>query len=249
MRSFVNPGFFGVILLCFALPFCSIRCNGFKLYSFSGIQLVTGAEVAPEHPSNPFSSLMGNSTLGGGGSTSGMYDSTQVRPVSHVAIPLIIILCIAVITIVMTSFKKLPGFTIGLISAGVILVLIIIQNFMLQSEMMSRIAESGQGGNQFMGGFLGINISSDVGCWFMVITCLGAIVFNIICLSQKNKPPAPLRPNYPPQNYPPQYPPGYYQGQQNYPPNYPPQNYPPNYPPQNYPPNYPPPNNPPQNNP
>ncbi len=40
-----SPGFYGVIILCFFLPFVNLSCSGQKIMSLSGFQLITGSEV------------------------------------------------------------------------------------------------------------------------------------------------------------------------------------------------------------
>ena len=40
-----SPGFFGVIALCFLLPFVSITCTGSRIVTITGLDFVTGAKV------------------------------------------------------------------------------------------------------------------------------------------------------------------------------------------------------------
>ncbi len=40
-----SPGFYGVIILCFFLPFVNLTCSGQKIMSLSGFQLITGTEI------------------------------------------------------------------------------------------------------------------------------------------------------------------------------------------------------------
>lgn len=40
-----SPGFYGVIILCFLLPFVNLSCSGQEIMSLSGLQLITGSEV------------------------------------------------------------------------------------------------------------------------------------------------------------------------------------------------------------
>ena len=40
-----SPGFYGVIILCFFMPFVNLTCSGQKIMSLSGFQLITGTEV------------------------------------------------------------------------------------------------------------------------------------------------------------------------------------------------------------
>ena len=40
-----SPGFFGVIALCFLLPFVSITCTGSRIVTITGLDFITGAKV------------------------------------------------------------------------------------------------------------------------------------------------------------------------------------------------------------
>lgn len=44
-----SPGVFGLALLCFFLPFVSVSCQGQKVATFTGVQLITGTTM--EQPS------------------------------------------------------------------------------------------------------------------------------------------------------------------------------------------------------
>jgi hypothetical protein len=39
-----SPAFYGVIILCFFLPFVNLSCSGQKIMGLSGFQLITGSE-------------------------------------------------------------------------------------------------------------------------------------------------------------------------------------------------------------
>lgn len=43
--SKISPGLFGIIILCFFLPFITVSCQGQELFKLSGIQLVTGVKI------------------------------------------------------------------------------------------------------------------------------------------------------------------------------------------------------------
>lgn len=40
-----SPAFYGIIILCFLLPFVNLSCGGQKIMSLTGFQLISGSEV------------------------------------------------------------------------------------------------------------------------------------------------------------------------------------------------------------
>lgn len=45
MHKKLSPAIFGIALICFFLPWVNVSCQGQKVMSFSGIQLVTGTTI------------------------------------------------------------------------------------------------------------------------------------------------------------------------------------------------------------
>lgn len=45
MPKRLSPAIFGVVLICFFLPWVNVSCQGQKVVSFTGIQLITGTTV------------------------------------------------------------------------------------------------------------------------------------------------------------------------------------------------------------
>lgn len=41
----ISPAVFGIIIVCFFLPFMDVSCSGQKFMTFSGIQMVTGTTI------------------------------------------------------------------------------------------------------------------------------------------------------------------------------------------------------------
>jgi hypothetical protein len=42
MKNFLSPAIYGVIILCFFLPWVSVSCQGQPIVTFSGFQLAKG---------------------------------------------------------------------------------------------------------------------------------------------------------------------------------------------------------------
>ncbi|MBP7147732.1 MAG: hypothetical protein KBD01_09320 [Acidobacteria bacterium] len=62
-----SPALFGLALACFVMPFMSVSCQGQKLVSLTGLQLMTGAEVKPEMPDQFLEMMKAGAPTGGPG--------------------------------------------------------------------------------------------------------------------------------------------------------------------------------------
>ena len=45
MTKKFSPAIFGIVLICFILPFVTVSCQGQKLATLTGIQLITGTTI------------------------------------------------------------------------------------------------------------------------------------------------------------------------------------------------------------
>lgn len=53
----ISPAFYGVIILLFFLPFVNLSCNGQKVMSLTGFQLITGSEYSDNSMNNMFGQM------------------------------------------------------------------------------------------------------------------------------------------------------------------------------------------------
>ncbi|MFN3396681.1 MAG: zinc-ribbon domain-containing protein [Thermodesulfovibrionales bacterium] len=114
----LSPAIFGIALICFFLPWINVSCQGQKVMSFSGIQLVTGTTI--EEPT--------------------MFGPAQKRKVKSEAFALLTFLS-AIAGLVLSLMKNKKG-TIGTIvsgCAGIVLLL------MLESKLDSDIKKETAG--------------------------------------------------------------------------------------------------------
>lgn len=98
----ISPAIFGIALICFFLPWINVSCQGQKVMSFTGIQLVTGTTI--EEPT--------------------MFGAKQERKVNGETLAILTFL--TVITGLGLSFlkdKKRVGAVVG--GAGIILLLLL----------------------------------------------------------------------------------------------------------------------------
>lgn len=60
MKSFtvkIRPAIFGIIIICFFLPFLVVSCQGQKIVEITGFQLVTGSEIKQPDMSDKLKSI------------------------------------------------------------------------------------------------------------------------------------------------------------------------------------------------
>ena len=154
MRRF-TPAIYGLTLICFFLPFTHISCEGRKVASLTGIQLVTGTSVTVE----------------------GKTEKIDPEPLA------ILLLCTAVVGLaVETRTRALNGnllkselFVVGLavktrtrasIIVGVIGLTLLL---FLKAEIDSEVLKRGEGV---------LKAEYAVGFWLMLISFFGAIAIN-----------------------------------------------------------------------
>jgi hypothetical protein len=114
----LSPAIFGIALICFFLPFVNVSCQGQKVASYTGIQLVTGTTI--EEPS--------------------MFGQKQVREVSGE--PLAILAFLSGIAGLGLSFLKSKKSAIGPAVVGIVG---LISLLLLKSEMDDDILREGGG--------------------------------------------------------------------------------------------------------
>lgn len=94
MTKKLSPAIFGIALICFFLPWVNVSCQGQRVMSFSGIQLVTGTTI--EEPR--------------------MFGGKQKRKIKGE--PLAVLTFLSVIAGLALSFLKNRKGTIGAIASG-----------------------------------------------------------------------------------------------------------------------------------
>ena len=153
-----SPAIFGIALICFFLPFMNVSCQGQKIATLTGIQLVTGTTIQqPELPS-----------LFGG--------KKQVQKPEKVAgEPLAILVLLSAVVGLGLSFLKgrkssIAPAIIGV--AGLILLLL------LKAELDNDILSEGQGILQ---------LEYGIGFWLTFLLFLFAAGLNGFLFSQRKK--------------------------------------------------------------
>lgn len=182
---FLNPGSFGIVILCFFLPFVNIKCNNMKLASMSGVQMATGTNIG-----------------GGGGGLLGSRMNSAMSDKKVLEIPLLLTLVILVaagtITLVLTTRKaaerKIRSWTI--IGHAIVVVCLLLEYIKLEVGMRKAMSET----DSTMP--VSITWGMEIGYWLALLIPIGFIVYNFLELRKPqvvipladSTPPAPPQP-------------------------------------------------------
>lgn len=117
MTKKLSPAIFGIALICFFLPWVNVSCQGQKVMSFSGIQLVTGTTI--EEPQ--------------------MFGGKQKRKIKGEMLAVLTFLSV-IAGLVLSLLKNKKG-TIGTIaSGGTGAILVLLLKFKLDSDIQKETA-------------------------------------------------------------------------------------------------------------
>lgn len=169
ISKFINAGSFSIILLCFLLPFLSIKCNDNKIEVFSGYDFIVGKEFNVKSPidkeNNQTQELQSDGKIGS-------EENRKLEP-NGLMIALLVIVFLGVIV----SFLKIrKGRISAIITAGISLLLLIINVILINNEFK----ESAAIGNQILG--LRIYLGYEIGFWLMLFVFVAIIINNSILL-------------------------------------------------------------------
>jgi hypothetical protein len=180
---FLNPGSFGIVILCFFLPFVNIKCNNMKLASMTGIQMATGTNIGG----------------GGGGLLGSKLNEGSSSSTKVFEIPLLVTLALLIaagsITLILTlrntAEKKIRNWTI--IGHAVVLGCLLLELVKLEVGMKKAMSDS----DSTMP--ISITWGLEIGYWLALIIPIGFIIYNVIELKKipqalplaDNTPPAP----------------------------------------------------------
>jgi hypothetical protein len=209
-----SPGFFGLIALCFLLPFLSITCTGTPIATLKGLDFVTGAEVKIDEELQESFDLGEGFEVGATPSPGEIEDDVtedvQVEGAEDDRVDpnlfAIVALAAAVIGIVLTLVLKRRGRDL----AAVILASLVLLSLLVFRFDTSGDAEGGEGV---------VALEYRYGWWLAVLIALALIFAHFWGLRRRQGPAGPWvaepQGSYgpgPPQQAPQQPPPGYGQG-------------------------------------
>jgi len=157
----ISPFLFGLILLCFFLPFVNLSCSGQTIMSLSGFQLITGTEVKqPE--------MFGQNMMGQNNNLDKKGEEVSSQPMALLAF-------IAALAALLISLMKKK--TTALINI-VISVLGVIFLFLLKFNIdgNAKLSMSGQGI---------ITLDYQFGYWFSIVLFIGGAVLSWLIFNEK----------------------------------------------------------------
>lgn len=164
---FINPGSFGIVILCFLLPFLSIKCNGVKLATFSGVQMATGANISAGEQGMFGKKIMDSSS------------STDKRKmISYPLLATLVILLAAGTTILVLTLKGREERKIRKLSSifhGVVLFGLVAELARMEYSIM-KVNEKAELGP------ITLSWGLDIGFYLALLIPLGIIVYNIMQL-------------------------------------------------------------------
>lgn len=189
ISKFINAGSFTLILLCFLLPFLSIKCNNNKLEEFKGYDFLLGKEYQIKSPIDNIDSKKEEQK------TSDAIGSEQEGKLETNGLMVALFIVVA-LGIVVSFLKIRKGRISAIITSGIGLLLLIITVILIGNEFEEKAAI----GNQLLG--LKIYLGYEIGFWLMLVVFIGIIIHNSILLvldSEKRIPPSsPLNDYEPP---------------------------------------------------
>ncbi len=178
ISKYINSGAFTLILICFVLPFVSIKCNTMKLVELKGYDLIVGTTIDAE--ANPMVREMtafGKRLDGNDSSNENAVAETNTQDNNEkietnwfmviVLVSALIGLILSFVTIIKKGLGAIIPAAIGL--AG-LLTFIVVMNNQLHGK-------AGMGSNDSLG--IEIKLGYEYGFWLMLLLLLFIIGYNI----------------------------------------------------------------------
>lgn len=159
-----SPALFGIIILCFFLPFANLSCSGQTVMTLTGFQLITGTEYSDQN-------MMGQNMFDQNNENNANNKSREVQ-----SQPMALFALIAAVAGLAVGFIRKK--TTALISL-VIAVLGVVFLFLLKINMDGDAALSGQGI---------IKLEYQSGYWLTIILFIAAAVVQWLIYNEKKKP-------------------------------------------------------------
>ncbi|HYG15691.1 MAG TPA: hypothetical protein VEC12_08065 [Bacteroidia bacterium] len=174
ITRFINAGGFAFILICFILPFISIKCNETTLASIKGYDMVFGKKnyLATQHSffgrenNNNTEIINPDNEAAGDTNTENKEDSRHLEPS-----PLMIILLLVAVGGIIAAFAApaIKAGIAGLAMSGIFLLVLLVIVISLNSKA------NGESSDMF--GI--IRIGYEIGFWLMLVSSLLLVGYNL----------------------------------------------------------------------
>ncbi len=180
ISKFVNTGAFAIILICFLLPFLSIKCNNTTLVEFKGYDLVVGKKFAIKNPAENF---------GKSEKEMGSQEQKKLEINWFMVILLASVVCGGVLSLLQVGKKRIAEIfcaSTGLVS--LILLVVFLGN---------KIESEANIGNNMLD--VEIRLGYEVGFWLTLLLLVGIVIYNSVLIvldSQRKIDPSSLLNNY-----------------------------------------------------
>jgi hypothetical protein len=189
ISKFINAGSFALILLCFLLPFLSVKCNNNTIEEFKATDFVFGTEYKIKSPADHSAATQ-----------EGIKNSEEIGSEENGKLEtngfMIALFIIVALGIIVSFLKIKKGRISAIITSGVGLLLLILAVIFIGNDFEEKAAI----GNDVLG--LRIHLGYEVGFWLMILGFVAIIIHNSILLildSEKKIPPSsPLNDYSPP---------------------------------------------------
>lgn len=160
IRRVISPALFGIIIICFFLPWVNVSCQNYKIASISGIQFVTGTSL--EEPQ------MFKQQFGAQNMSPRPMKQEKIKPQLYVILSLICVIA----GLVFSFVKWKSGMLITSISGAAGFIFILLQKLKLENELVQK--------SQGL-----IQLEYLLGFYLTLILFLLAVAINVYSLTQR----------------------------------------------------------------
>jgi hypothetical protein len=194
---FLNPGMFGLMLLCFLLPFTNIKCNKDKLASFKGYNLIRNAKFEDvAEMEGMMSGMMNRMKSQMPTRQSSNQDRVMEYPLLATA-SLLALMCLVTLVLAIRKVRERVINIIG-ISTNTLILLLLAAEIVIMQYVMTRANE--EIASRSSSSMFKIDIKLDwgleIGFYLLAGITLFMLIFNIIRLRRKD--PIVQEPHYTP---------------------------------------------------
>jgi len=159
----ISPALYGVILICFFLPFVNLSCSGQTIMSLTGFQLMTGTEV--KQPG-----MFGQDMFGQNNSAEKKSEEIEAQPMALFAF------LAALAALLISLIKKKPTAMINSVVSALGFFFLILLKFNIDGD-----AELNSGGQGV------ITLDYQFGYWFSVLLFIAGAVLSSMIFKEKPK--------------------------------------------------------------
>jgi len=160
----ISPVLYGVILICFFLPFVNLSCSGQTIMKLTGFQLITGTEV--KQPD-----MFGQDMFGQNNSMDKKSEEIEAQPMALFAF------LAALAALLISLIKKKTTAIINVVISVLGFIFLLLLKFNIDGD--ASLNSGGQGV---------ITLDYQFGYWFSILLFLAGAVLSWLIFNEKPKP-------------------------------------------------------------